>query len=213
MFSATLQNLNNNIEAGLLTTDLLLSAYRQGIFPMAESADVNEIFWLSPDPRAILPLDNFHASKSLVQSMRRNLNKGWKITLDQDFPAVMRACAGTRDSTWINSQILQVYTELFQKNHAHSIEVWRDGIMIGGLYGVAIGGAFFGESMFSTVTDASKIALAALVNALKAAQYQLLDVQFQTDHLRQFGVIEIPRSAYLQRLNEALAIKPFSLRL
>ena len=197
----------------MLNADALLNAYRQGMFPMAESQNSSDLFWLSPDPRAILPLHNFHAPRRLLKTMRRNLDNGWRITFDQQFSEVMRACAMTRKDTWINQQILDVYHQLFISGYAHSIEVWRHNELVGGLYGVAIGGAFFGESMFSIADDASKIALTALVKNLIAADFVLLDVQFQTEHLKQFGVIEITRADYLQRLENALQRSPAPLRI
>lgn len=182
-----------------LTPSLLLSAYCQGMFPMGDEAS-DEISWYSPDPRAIIPLDGLRVSRSLQAAIKR---EKFNLTTDLAFEAVIDACA-SRQSTWISEEIIRSYTELFKLGFAHSVETWLDGELMGGLYGVAIGGAFFGESMFHRATDASKIALVHLVDQLKARDFQLLDVQFLTEHLESLGAVEILRSTYLKRLNLAI---------
>jgi leucyl/phenylalanyl-tRNA--protein transferase len=185
----------------VLDADLLLDAYRRGIFPMAINRR-GTIGWFSPDPRAIIPLDHrFH----IPHGLRRTLNKKrFEITFDRDFPAVIRACADRREGTWISPGIIQAYTALHRLGHAHSVETWREAKLVGGLYGVHIGAAFFGESMFHRATDASKVALVALVERLRQNGFALLDTQWQTPHLRQFGAIEIPRQEYLRILQQAV---------
>lgn len=184
-----------------LTPELLVSAYANGIFPM----DVGgRIEWFSPDPRTIIELDAFHASRNLMQRYR---NRHFEIRIDTAFEKVIRACGNRREGTWISDEIVEAYTTLHRLGLAHSVESWRGAELAGGLYGVAIGGAFFGESMFHRQTDASKIALVALVDRLKARGFALLDVQFTTPHLQRFGAAEIPRSAYLDRLEEALSLE------
>lgn len=183
-----------------ITSRLLLSAYAQGIFPM----DVDgEIQWFSPDPRAILPLDAFHVGRTLRQICRRQV---FDIRMDQDFEGVMRACARRPEGTWISEELVRAYTELHQLGFAHSVECRYEGELAGGVYGVALGGAFFGESMFHRRTDASKVALVSLVEHMRARGYALLDVQFMTGHLRRFGAREISRSEYLERLAAALTL-------
>jgi leucyl/phenylalanyl-tRNA--protein transferase len=179
---------------------LLVRAYREGIFPMA--LDDGEIGWFSPDPRAIIPLDRFHVPGRLARVVRSGR---FEIRIDTSFEAVMRAC-GERpgEGTWISDEILESYVALHRLGLAHSVETWRDGRLAGGLYGVSLGGAFFGESMFHRETDASKVALVALVDRLRRRGYVLLDTQWTTPHLEQFGTIEIPRSEYLARLDDAL---------
>jgi leucyl/phenylalanyl-tRNA--protein transferase len=178
----------------MIPVDLLLHAYRQGVFPMA--VEGGEIAWFSPDPRAIIPLDAFHVPHGL----RRTLKKGcFEIRVDTSYEAVMRACA-RRKETWINEEILQSYVELHHLGYAHSVEAWLEGRLAGGLYGVVIGGAFCGESMFHEVTDASKVALHALVNRLRERGFSLLDTQWLTGHLTTFGATEIPRKEYQRRL-------------
>ncbi len=187
-----------------LTPELLLGAYAAGIFPMAESAEDPELFWVDPVRRGILPLDGFHLPRRLKRTLRADR---FEITCDRDFAAVMRGCAEPtpdRQQTWINDEIFQVYTALHQQGYAHSVEARSDGALVGGLYGVALGGAFFGESMFSRVTDASKIALAHLVARLLRGGFRLLDTQFVTEHLQRFGAIEISRARYRRLLREAL---------
>ncbi len=181
--------------APMIPADLLLHAYRNAVFPMA-SPD-GEITWFSPDPRAVIPLDDgFHVPHGL----RRALKKGaFEIRVDTAFETVMRRCAA-REETWIHEDIIASYVELHRLGHAHSVEAWLGGQLAGGLYGVALGGAFFGESMFQEVTDASKVALHALVMRLRARGFALLDTQWLTPHLETFGALEIPRSVYRRRL-------------
>ena len=179
---------------------MLLNAYRQGIFPMA--ANNGELQWFSPDPRGILPLDGF----VVPHGLRRTLKKGgFEVRFNTAFEAVIDGCA-SRDETWIDDCIKQSYMKLFGLGYACSVETWMNGKLAGGLYGVVLGGAFFGESMFHTVTDASKIALHALVARLKERGFALLDMQWVTPHLRTFGAKEIPRSTYLRMLKEALTL-------
>ncbi len=192
-----------------LTPDLLLQAYAIGIFPMAESAENPEIFWVDPRHRGVLPLEGFHLSRRLRRTLRQDL---FEIRCDGDFERVIRACAeptADRPRTWINEEIVQLYAALHRRGCAHSIEVWREDAMVGGLYGVSLGAAFFGESMFSRVRDASKVALAHLVARLRCGGFRLLDTQFVTDHLRQFGAIEIPRTQYRRRLAAAIAARAY----
>jgi len=184
-----------------LTTELLLKGYSAGIFPMAINAR-GDIAWFSPDPRAIIPLDErFHVSKSLGRTVRQNK---FEITMDRDFPGVIRACAKTHGDTWISREIVEAYSFLHADGHAHSIETWLDGQLAGGLYGVHVGGAFFGESMFHRATDASKVALVALVEHLRARGFALLDTQWMTPHLERFGTRLVSKDAYLQMLNDAV---------
>ena len=179
---------------------LLLQGYANGIFPMADSRDAPELFWVEPRTRAVIPLHKFHVSKSL----RRTLRSGrFTVSLDRDFQAVIEACAD-REETWINSEIERAMLALHASGHAHSIEVWQDGALAGGLYGVKLGRAFFGESMFSRVTDASKVGLAWLVARLKAGNFTLLDCQFMTEHLASLGAVSVPREAYVALLSAAL---------
>jgi leucyl/phenylalanyl-tRNA--protein transferase len=179
----------------------VLTAYRAGYFPMADP-HTQGISWYSPDPRAIIPLDQFHVPRSL----RQTITKGrFEIRLDTSFEEVIRSCA-VRDETWISGQIIRVYTELHRRGHAHSIESWQGDVLMGGLYGVAIGGAFFGESMFSRTSDASKVALVALVARLQERGFVLLDTQFINEHVRQFGAVEIRRAEYLKQLHHALEL-------
>lgn len=182
----------------MIDSEVLLQGYRLGVFPMAMND--GEIEWFSPDPRAILPLDTFHVPHTLERVVRKQT---FEIRINTSFPKVMRECA-RRPETWINDEIIESYTRLHQLGHAHSVESWQNGRLAGGLYGVAIGGAFFGESMFHHVRDASKIALLALVEHLRLRRFTLLDTQWVTPHLAQFGAIEIPRSEYLHRLNRAV---------
>jgi leucyl/phenylalanyl-tRNA---protein transferase len=188
----------------MIPSDLLVSAYAGGWFPMA--AEPGEIRWYSPDPRGIIPLERFHVPARLARVLR---NGRFQIEIDRDFEAVIRACAeADRDDedagTWIDDEIVESYCALHRAGLAHSVEAWQGGRLAGGVYGVAIGGAFFGESMFHHVTDASKVALAALVDRLRTRGYRLLDVQWVTPHLERFGAIEIPRRRYLKLLEEAL---------
>lgn len=187
-----------------ITTDLLLRAYANGVFPMAEAADSDVIRWIEPKRRGILPLDAFHVPRSLRKTLRR---EPFVITADQAFTAVMHGCAAPapgREDTWINAQIVALYSALHAEGHAHSIESWQDGELVGGLYGISIGAAFFGESMFSRATDASKVALAHLVARLRLGGYKLLDAQFITQHLARFGAVEIARARYMRLLGDAI---------
>lgn len=198
-----------------ITPEILLHAYRAGIFPMADDANSTELFWYDPPERTIFPLAHFHLSHRLRRTVRHTLRCGhFRLSLNHDFTATMRACAApnparSREKTWINEEIIALYTALHQQNHAHSIEAWHNGQMVGGLYGVQVGGAFFGESMFSTMADASKICLVALVALLRAHQFQLLDCQFMTPHLQQFGAVTISRADYHNRLAKACAALPY----
>ena len=179
---------------------LLLQGYATGIFPMADSRDADELFWVEPRNRAIIPLDRFHVSRSL----RRTLRSGrFTVTHDRDFAAVIAGCAD-REETWINAEIERAMLVLHASGHAHSIEVWRGDCLVGGLYGVKLGRAFFGESMFSRETDASKIALAWLVARLKAGNFTLLDCQFMTEHLASLGAVSVSRETYVALLSAAL---------
>lgn len=185
-----------------LTPQLLLSAYVQGIFPMAH--EDGQIYWYDPDPRAIIPLDGFHLPQRLARTVRRSI---FEIRVDSAFRRVMELCAAPasgREESWISDELIDVYSQLHQLGFAHSVEVWHGEDLVGGLYGVAINSFFAGESMFSRRRDASKIALVHLVRRLQARNFQLLDIQFMTEHLAQFGAIEISRSAYQQRLARAL---------
>lgn len=187
-----------------ITPQVLLKAYSCGIFPMAESADNNALYWIEPERRGVLPLDAVHVSRSLAKTIRRG---GYDVRIDNDFEAVIDGCAepsAGRRSTWINSRIRSLYGELFALGHCHTVEIWQDGALTGGLYGVHLGRAFFGESMFSRARDTSKIALVYLVARLKYGGFTLLDTQFITDHLAQFGAIEISRQAFQQLLEDAL---------
>ncbi len=183
-----------------LTPDLLLRAYAAGIFPMAEGRNDPDIFWVDPRHRGILPLDGVHISHSLARRMRKG---GYKARLNRDFPAVVTACAN-RDETWINDEIFTLYNELHKIGHAHSFEIYQDGQLTGGVYGVTLGAAFFGESMFSTRTDASKLALVHLVDHLTQCGFQLFDTQFITPHLASLGAQELDRATYHRRLEDAL---------
>ncbi len=187
-----------NIE---LTPNTLLAAYCQGLFPMAD--EDGEISWFSPDPRAILPLDAFHVPDTL----RRRYNQGpFELRVDGDFEGVMRGCADRSEGTWIDETLIRAYGRLHRLGFAHSVESWRDGELVGGLYGVTIGGAFFGESMFYRATDASKIALVYLIERMRQRGFTLLDVQFPTQHTLRFGAVEIPRREYMRRLHRALRL-------
>jgi leucyl/phenylalanyl-tRNA--protein transferase len=184
----------------MLTPEMMLSGYAQGIFPMAEARDSDELHWVDPRRRGILPLDNFHISRSLAREIR---GMNFTIRTDTAFSDVVRRCAA-RPETWINAALDEVYRGLHDLGHAHSLEVWREGTLAGGVFGVTLGAAFFGESMFSTRTNASKIALAYLVDRLRRAGFTLFDTQFLTPHLASLGAIEISRAAYRARLAEAL---------
>jgi leucyl/phenylalanyl-tRNA--protein transferase len=188
----------------MISADALVSAYSSGWFPMAVAP--GEIRWYSPDPRGIIPLDTFHVPRRLARSLRQHR---FEIRVDTSFRAVIEACAAREDSDgdWIDAEIIESYCALHDRGLAHSVETWQDGALVGGLYGVAIRGAFFGESMFHRVGDASKAALAALVDRLRARGYILLDTQWVTEHLTQFGAVEITRRRYLRMLDDALAIE------
>ena len=183
-----------------ITPEFLLQAYAMGVFPMAETRDSDDIHWVDPRLRGVIPLDGFHLSRSLARSIRQG---GFTITTDRDFAGVVTACAD-RPETWINDRIFKLYKALHSMDRAHSLEVWQGGLLVGGVYGVALGAAFFGESMFSRVTDGSKIALAYLVHRLRAGGFTLLDTQFLTSHLASLGAVEIPRAAYRAKLAAAL---------
>ena len=184
----------------MIDPELLLQGYRFGVFPMAKEDGAIE--WFSPDPRAILPLEDFHVPHALRRLLRK---KVFETKIDNRFSKVIEACAA-RDGTWINREIIESYTRLHELGYAHSVEAWASGKLAGGLYGVVIGGAFFGESMFHRVTDASKIALVALVEHLRARKFMLLDTQWLTPHLQQFGGIEISRNHYLLLLRRAVEL-------
>lgn len=190
------------MEPQTLTPHMLLRAYEMGVFPMAESAEDSEIFWVDPRRRGIFPLEQFHVSRSLARRIRRG---GFEVTLNQSFTEVLDGCAD-RDETWINDQIYTLYCELNRLGFAHSLEIRHAGRLVGGVYGVAIGGAFFGESMFSREADASKLALTYLVDRLRCSGFGLFDTQFVTPHLRSLGAIEVPRAAYRAQLAQALAL-------
>jgi leucyl/phenylalanyl-tRNA--protein transferase len=187
-----------------ITPDLLLYAYARGAFPMARTRDSETLVWLMPESRGILPLDRFHVPKRLARLVRSDR---FEVRIDTAFREVMLACAAPaagREESWINIDIVEAYCELHRRDEAHSVECWRDGRLVGGLYGVELGAAFFGESMFSRERDASKVALVHLAARLIRGEFDLLDTQFMTPHLAQFGGIEIPRSDYLRRLGKAL---------
>ena len=179
---------------------LLLQGYASGIFPMADSRDASELYWVEPRKRAIIPLDRFHVSRSLRRAIR---SARFTVTCDRDFVSVIAACAD-REETWINAELEHAMIALHGSGHAHSIEVWEGGRLVGGLYGVKLGRAFFGESMFSRTTDASKVALAWLVARLKVGNFTLLDCQFMTEHLASLGAVSVPREAYVALLAAAL---------
>jgi leucyl/phenylalanyl-tRNA--protein transferase len=184
---------------------MLLRAYAEGLFPMAETHDSPELYWVSPEKRGILPLDAFHVPRRLARTVR---SSRFQVTTDRAFGAVMRGCAAPapgRGETWINDEILHLYAALHAGRHAHSVECWQSGELVGGLYGVRLGAAFFGESMFSNVRDASKVALVHLVESLRQGGFMLLDTQFLTAHLASFGAREIPRDEYLALLHQAIA--------
>lgn len=195
--------------APTLTPELLLNAYAQGYFPMAEARDGQELYWFSPEERGILPLEGFHIPKSLGKFMR---HMPYRLTANAAFGEVMRNCADIprrhESGTWINQEIITVYSELHRSGHAHSIECWLSDVLVGGLYGISLGGAFFGESMFSRTENASKVALVALVAILREAGYTLLDTQYINPHLMQFGAGTITKMVYLLRLRNALSVSP-----
>ena len=186
-----------------ITTEMVLRAYSIGIFPMAETADDPSIHWIEPKRRGIIPLDGLHVSRSLAKLIRSDR---FQVAIDTDFQSVIEACATTHGSTWINLPIRSLFSELFEKGHVHSVEVYEKNQLVGGLYGLALGGAFFGESMFHTVTNASKVALVHLVARLNAGGFCLLDTQFLTPHLATLGAIEIDRLEYKSLLANALSV-------
>ncbi|WP_374312832.1 leucyl/phenylalanyl-tRNA--protein transferase [Dongia sp.] len=203
--------MSNRVKPPKITPEMLLRAYAIGIFPMAEARNDPELYWIDPEQRGILPLDSFHIPRSLKKTVRQGLANeadGFRVTCDKAFEAVIAGCAAPapgRGQTWINDTIFDLCRQLFLMGHAHSVEVWNGEALVGGLYGISLGGAFFGESMFSRATDASKVALVHLVARLRYGGYSLLDTQFVTKHLARFGAIEIPRDDYRVRLNIALA--------
>lgn len=186
-----------------ITPEMVLRAYSIGIFPMAETADDPSIHWIEPKRRGIIPLDGLHVSRSLAKLIRSDR---FQVAIDTDFQSVIEACATTHGSTWINLPIRSLFSELFEKGHVHSVEVYEKNQLVGGLYGLALGGAFFGESMFHTVTNASKVALVHLVARLNAGGFCLLDTQFLTPHLATLGAIEIDRLEYKSLLANALSV-------
>jgi leucyl/phenylalanyl-tRNA--protein transferase len=188
-----------------ITVDLMLRAYRAGLFPMAETRKGDRLYWLDPEKRGVLPLEGFHLPRRLARTV---LSSSFAVTVDQDFAGTIAGCASPapgRDDTWINPQIERLFSELYRLGHAHSVESRQGGQLVGGLYGVAIGGVFFGESMFSFARDASKVALVHLVARLRLGGFRLLDTQFVTAHLAQFGAEELAREDYKTQLNQALA--------
>lgn len=185
-----------------LTAEMLLSGYARGIFPMAQSRDDPELLWFEPHARGIVPLRGFHVSRSLARTIRRG---GFEIRVDTAFRAVIEACAA-REETWINGPLFTLYDALFAIGHAHSLEVWQGGALVGGVFGVTLGGAFFGESMFSRVPDASKVALTYTVDRLQQTGFVLFDTQYLTPHLASLGGVEIPRLEYRRRLAAALPL-------
>jgi leucyl/phenylalanyl-tRNA--protein transferase len=192
-----------------LTPELVLAAYARGLFPMAEKRDDPHLYWVSPEKRGVIPLESFHVPRRLARTVRSGR---FTVTADRAFVAVMKGCAAPRagrDETWINSEILRLYTALAASGHAHSVECWLEGRLAGGLYGVKLGAAFFGESMFSLERDASKVALVRLVEALRRGGFTLLDTQFLTAHLAGFGAVEVPRERYLTLLENALGREAF----
>lgn len=186
-----------------LTPELLLHAYSNGIFPMSEGRDTDDVFWVDPRKRGVFPLDGFRISRSLRRAIRTS---PFRITFDTDFSRVVAGCAD-REETWINGPITRLYAALADAGFAHSVEVWDEQQLVGGVYGVTIGAAFFGESMFSTRTNASKIALAYLIDKLRSSGFVLFDTQFITDHLSSLGAVEIPRGTYRRNLAEAIEIE------
>ncbi len=188
-----------------ITPEVLIKAYSVGIFPMAESADDPSLFWVEPEQRGVIPLDGMHVSRRLARTIRSNK---FEVHVDRDFDAVIDACAAPaagRSSTWINKRIRRLYRALFDRRQCHTVEAWRDGRLVGGLYGVKIGAAFFGESMFHFERDASKVALVHLVARLKVGGFKLLDAQFITDHLESMGAVEVARADYQDLLASAVA--------
>lgn len=185
----------------VITPQLLLRAYAAGYFPMAEHVASTDLFWVSPNERGILPLDGLHLSKSLIKTIRSG---HFEVFVDRDFDAVISACAQTRSDTWINARIRSLYSDLFHQGHVHTVECFHDGRLVGGLYGLALGGVFFGESMFHLMRDASKVALAHLVARLRQGGFVLLDTQFVTPHLARMGAVTVEKPLYMQDLDKAL---------
>ena len=197
--------MSNRIDPSHLTPEIMLRAYAIGLFPMAEKASDAHLFWVDPERRGIFPLDGLIISKSLAKTVRSDR---FEIRIDHDFAGVIDACAGkgiARPDTWINARIRALFSALHVMGHVHSVEAWHDGALVGGLYGMALGGAFFGESMFHKQTDASKVALVHLAARLRYGGFSLLDTQFLTPHLAGLGAVEIPRDVYRQRLSKAVA--------
>lgn len=193
------------VRSPVITPEVMLRAYAAGIFPMAEDADDPGLFWVEPEMRGVIPLDDFHLPSRLARKVRSDR---FEIRVDTDFEAVIAACAAAqpdRPDTWINGRIREIFGELFRLGHVHTVECWLDGRLVGGLYGLSLGGAFFGESMFHRETDASKVALVHLVARLRRGGYRLLDAQFQTSHLAQFGTQEVPQADYQLRLADAVS--------
>ncbi|WP_109667738.1 leucyl/phenylalanyl-tRNA--protein transferase [Roseicyclus mahoneyensis] len=184
-----------------LTPELMIRAYAAGIFPMSDGAQHDSIFWVDPQRRGVFPLDRFHVSRSLRRRLRQG---GFEIAVNRDFAGVVTACAD-RDETWINADIFSTYMALHALGQAHSVEVWMDGALAGGVFGVTLGAAFFGESMFSRRTDGSKLALVHLVERLRMGGFQLFDTQFTTGHLESLGAIEVPRADYRRQLQMAIS--------
>jgi leucyl/phenylalanyl-tRNA--protein transferase len=187
-----------------VTPELMLRAYRVGLFPMAETRRGQRLYWLDPEQRGILPLEAFHLPKRLLRTV---LSGPYQITSNRSFAHVIAGCAAAapgREDTWINADIERLFYDLHRQGHAHSIETWQDGLLVGGLYGVSLGGVFFGESMFSVARDASKVALVHLVARMRLGSYTLLDTQFVTSHLAQFGAVEVPRDTYKALLATAV---------
>ncbi len=192
-----------------VSPELMLRAYRAGLFPMAETRRGERLYWLDPEFRGVLPLGRFHLPRRLARTV---LKGPFRVTADRNFPAVIGACARRRpgrEDTWINAEVESLFNELARRGHAHSVECWEEGELVGGLYGVALGGAFFGESMFSVRPDASKVALVHLVARLRLGGFRPLDTQFVTSHLAQFGAIEIPREAYRAELVVAVEVPAY----
>ncbi len=190
-----------------VTPELMLRAYRAGLFPMAETRRGDRLYWLDPERRGVLPLDGFHLPRRLRRTV---LSDQFRVTSDHDFAAVIAGCAAAapgREDTWINTDIERLFTELHRLGHAHSVECWQDEVLVGGLYGVVLGGVYFGESMFSVARDASKVALVHLVARLRLCGFRLLDTQFVTTHLAQFGTLEVPRETYRALLAAAVDLR------
>ena len=190
-----------------ITPEVLLKAYACGIFPMAESAEDPSLYWVDPERRGVMPIERFHIARRLARTVRSDR---FEVYADRDFDAVIDACAAPapgRRKTWINERIRRLYRELFRRGHCHTVEAWRDGKLVGGLYGISLGGAFFGESMFHFERDASKVALVHLIGRLRLGRFKLLDAQFLTDHLASFGAVEVEREKYHRLLAEALQAK------